>query len=203
MQVPSETFKAAAHLVVTGCKRRFPKVKIILAHLGGSTPFLASRVAILARHMGCQLTSDEILRDFRTFYYDTALSAWGPSLSAMDNFVPHTQVIFGTDFPGKWVIGIRAISPPLLSALAPSNSGDCIYVVIVFSDILFLAVSTQMSLWFTQQLINHYSAEHDDGFKLHDIVRNNALEVFPALCARILAKGSTIVAKIHNIPYML
>lgn len=87
---------------MTGCKRRFSKVKIILAHLGGTTPFLASRVAVLARYMGCQLTSEEMLCDFRTFYYDTALSAWGPSLSAMNDFVPHTRIIFGTDFPGEW-----------------------------------------------------------------------------------------------------
>ncbi|KXN89653.1 2-amino-3-carboxymuconate-6-semialdehyde decarboxylase [Leucoagaricus sp. SymC.cos] len=98
-EVPSETFKAAAHLVVTGCKRRFPRVKIILAHLGGSTPFLASRVAILSRYMGCELTEEEILHDFRSFYYDTALSAWGPTLTAMDNLVPHTRILFGTDFP--------------------------------------------------------------------------------------------------------
>ncbi|KAF5363283.1 hypothetical protein D9756_000448 [Leucocoprinus leucothites] len=98
-EVPSETFKAASHLVVTGCKRRFPKVKIILAHLGGSTPFLASRVAILSRYMGCKLTTDEMLHDFRTFYYDTALSAWEPSMAAMESFVPHTQIVFGTDFP--------------------------------------------------------------------------------------------------------
>lgn len=51
--------------------------------------------------MGCKLTPEEILEDFGTFYYDTALSAWGPNLTAMDNFVPHTQILFGTDFPGE------------------------------------------------------------------------------------------------------
>ncbi|KAJ2936907.1 hypothetical protein H1R20_g184, partial [Candolleomyces eurysporus] len=34
-EVPNETFKAAAHLVVTGRKRQYPDVKIILAHMGG------------------------------------------------------------------------------------------------------------------------------------------------------------------------
>lgn len=170
---------------MTGCKRRFPKVKIILAHLGGSTPFLASRVAVLARYMGCQLTSEEMLCDFRTFYYDTALSAWGPSLSAMNDFVPHTRIIFGTDFPGEWFCRCCLYWDPQM---------------IVLSDVLSLAVSTQTSLWFTRQLIDHYS---DDETKLHDIMRNNALGMFPALCARILAKGGTGVAKTHKIPHML
>jgi len=72
--------------------------------------------------------------------------------------------------------------------------------MIVLSDVLSLAVSAQTSLWFTRQLIDHYS---DDETKLHDIMRNNALGMFPALCARILAKGSTGVAKTHKIPHML
>lgn len=52
--------------------------------------------------MGCKLTPEEILEDFKSFYYDTALSAWGPNLAAMDKFVLPTQILFGTDFPGEW-----------------------------------------------------------------------------------------------------
>jgi len=72
--------------------------------------------------------------------------------------------------------------------------------MIVLSDVLSLAVSTQMSLWFTRQLIDHYS---DDEIRLRDIMRNNALGVFPALRARIFAKRSTEVAKTHKIFHML
>jgi 6-methylsalicylate decarboxylase len=99
-QVPNETFKAAAHLVVTGTKRKYPLVKIILSHLGGSTPFLAARVAILSEHMGCQLNREEILQDFKTFYYETALSGYDANLAAMEKFVGHDKLLFGTDFPG-------------------------------------------------------------------------------------------------------
>lgn len=100
-QVPNETFKAAAHLVVTGHRRRFPNVKIVLAHLGGNVPFLSARVALLSNYMGCTLTPDEILDDFKTFYYETALSASELSLTAMEIFVQHDHILFGTDFPGK------------------------------------------------------------------------------------------------------
>lgn len=101
-EVPNETFKAAAHLVVTGKKRRWPNLKIILAHLGGSTPFLAPRVAVLSGHMGCALSPDEILADFRTFYYDTALSSHETTLAAMRAFVDDSHLLFGTDFPGAF-----------------------------------------------------------------------------------------------------
>lgn len=99
--MPNETFKAAAHLVVTGHRRRFPNVKIILAHLGGSTPFLAPRVAVLSNYRGCTLTPEEILHDFGTFYYETALSCSEANLSAMERFVTTDRLLFGTDFPGK------------------------------------------------------------------------------------------------------
>ncbi|KAF5320707.1 hypothetical protein D9619_000875 [Psilocybe cf. subviscida] len=98
-EAPNETFKAAAHLVVSGNRRKFPHVKIILAHLGGTTPMLAARVAVLSSYMGCSLSPEEILEDFRTFYYESALSAHGPTLDAMRAFVDEDHVMFGTDFP--------------------------------------------------------------------------------------------------------
>ncbi|KAG1872679.1 hypothetical protein C8R48DRAFT_27649 [Suillus tomentosus] len=98
-EVPNETYKAAAHLVVSGKKRRFHNVNIILTHLGGSTPFLAPRVAALSHYMGCPLTPDEILEDFKSFYFETALSAHETTLTAMATFVPSDRLLFGTDFP--------------------------------------------------------------------------------------------------------
>ena len=99
-QVPNETYKAAAHLIVTGKKRRFHNVKIILAHLGGSTPFLAPRVAALSNYMGSPLSPNEMMHDFKTFYYETALSAHPTTLAAMDTFVPIDRILFGSDYPG-------------------------------------------------------------------------------------------------------
>ncbi|OJA18997.1 hypothetical protein AZE42_00331 [Rhizopogon vesiculosus] len=98
-EVPNETYKAAAQLVVSGKKRHFSNVNIILAHLGGSTPFLAARVAALSHHMGCPLTPGEIIEDFKSFYYETALSAHETTLTAMATFVPLDRLLFGTDFP--------------------------------------------------------------------------------------------------------
>ncbi|KAM6495815.1 hypothetical protein JOM56_008521 [Amanita muscaria] len=98
-EVPNETFKAAAHLVVTGCKRRYPRVKVILAHLGGSTVMLAPRVAVLSEYMGSELTADQILEDFKSFYFETALSAYEPNLLALNAFTSPDKILFGTDLP--------------------------------------------------------------------------------------------------------
>ena len=98
-EVPNETYKAAADLVTSGRKRQYPNARILLSHSGGSTPFLAARVAGLAHHLGCELTPDEIVDDFRTFYYETALSGFETNLIALESFVPPEQILFGTDFP--------------------------------------------------------------------------------------------------------
>lgn len=76
-------------------------MKIILSHLGGSTLALAPRVAVLSRHMGCTLTPEEIMEDFKSFYYETALSAHGTTLTTVKSSLQPDHVLFGTDFPGK------------------------------------------------------------------------------------------------------
>jgi predicted TIM-barrel fold metal-dependent hydrolase len=98
-EVPNETYKAAADLVTSGRKRQYPNARIILSHSGGSTPFLASRVAGLSHHLGCELSPEEIIADFRTFYFETALSGFETNLAALENFVPPEQILFGTDIP--------------------------------------------------------------------------------------------------------
>lgn len=51
--------------------------------------------------MGCTLSPSEILEDFKSFYFDTALSTSEGTLDLMDAFVglDGEKVLFGTDFP--------------------------------------------------------------------------------------------------------
>ncbi|MEU0493873.1 amidohydrolase family protein [Mycobacterium sp. NPDC006124] len=99
-ETPNETYKGAADLVTSGRKRQFPNVRIILSHSGGSTPVLAARVAALgAFHLDCNLSADEIIADFRSFYYETALSGFETNLEALESFVEPEHILFGTDFP--------------------------------------------------------------------------------------------------------
>ncbi|UZJ53621.1 hypothetical protein CBS101457_002941 [Exobasidium rhododendri] len=108
VEVPNETYKAAADLVTSGMKRRYPKVKIILSHSGGSTPFLACRAAVLGNYIGNtvvgnSLSIDEMLEDFKSFYYETALSGYKTNLVALQSFVEKDHILFGTDFPAVGV----------------------------------------------------------------------------------------------------
>ena len=130
VEVPHETFKAAASLVVSGRKRKYPNINFVLAHLGGSTPFLAPRVAVLSNYMGCELTPEETLEDFKTFYYETALSSHESTLTAMQSFVGPDKLVFGTDFPGRRSSRFHGL---------------------VVCSTLRAAVSKDMALWYTKQ----------------------------------------------------
>ncbi|KAF5387766.1 hypothetical protein D9615_000473 [Tricholomella constricta] len=159
-EVPNETFKAAAHLVVTGRKRTYPNVKIILAHLGGTTPLLAPRVAVLSNHMGCPLMPEDILEDFKTFYYETALSSYNASLAALDKFVDPSRILFGTDVPGEHI--------PISGKHTLRDRFSMRYT----------AVNVKMAKWYTDNVREHYGRE---GSQLEMVLGGNALFLFPRL----------------------
>lgn len=54
--------------------------------------------------MGSSLSPEEIIDDFKTFYYDTALSTHDHTLVAMKAFVGIDKIVFGTDFPGEFIL---------------------------------------------------------------------------------------------------
>ena len=81
--------------------RRFSRLKIVLAHMGGSTLALAPRVAGLAPYMGAPLSEDEILGEFRRFWWDTALSGDGGGSQASLTVGGTDRILWGSDFPGE------------------------------------------------------------------------------------------------------
>lgn len=99
--MPHETFKAAAQLVVSGKTRRFSCLAFILAHMGGSALALASRVAGLSRYMGAPLSEEEILAEFRRYWWDTALSDSFVAVGGAESWGFGNRVLWGSDFPGR------------------------------------------------------------------------------------------------------
>ncbi len=87
---PFEDTAAAMRLVLSGMHERYPKLRFIVPHLGGTLPFLLARVS---RH-----AVGEVLAGLRSMYYDTvngSADALGCSCRA---FGPD-RLLFGTDFP--------------------------------------------------------------------------------------------------------
>lgn len=95
---PYQTTKTATHLVVTNRIKENPDVKIILSHAGGFLPYAADRIAIIQLD-GEQKSPDDIHTQFKSFYYDTALSSSTSTMKALLDYADPNKITFGSDFP--------------------------------------------------------------------------------------------------------
>lgn len=102
---PHETGRTAAHMIMTGTKRRYSDVKVILSHAGGTLPLLAERLAQLDATLfkeklepSSPKTAEEIVADAKSFYFDLALSGTHNVLDLLLRWAPG-KVLYGSDFP--------------------------------------------------------------------------------------------------------
>ena len=100
IEMPTDTTRAIANLLVHGTTARFPRIHFIFSHAGGTLPMLAIRIRdfILSTHSAGAPRPDPI-SEMQRFHYDTA-QAFNPyALAALTRLVPSSQIVFGTDFP--------------------------------------------------------------------------------------------------------
>jgi predicted TIM-barrel fold metal-dependent hydrolase len=91
----------ATHLMFTGALDRFPGVRFILSHAGGTLPFLAWRL------FHCQMATpsiphwsyEQVCAAMRRFWYDTAMSVGPATLNCLFSIVGTERVVFGSDWP--------------------------------------------------------------------------------------------------------
>ena len=93
-----DTSRAAFNLVRNDVIRRYPRIRFILSHAGGFVPYAAHRMALaIAGETGRGL--NDILEDFRSFYFDIALSGSPAALPSLLQFAKRDHVLFGSDWP--------------------------------------------------------------------------------------------------------
>ncbi|KAJ5999590.1 amidohydrolase family protein [Penicillium sp. IBT 35674x] len=100
---PHETTRTAVDLIITNTKRSYPNCKVILSHAGGTLPFLISRICTVSREATearvYGKTSAEIMEDFKSFYFDLALSSSTAVLRLVLDMIPHDHLLYGSDYP--------------------------------------------------------------------------------------------------------
>jgi predicted TIM-barrel fold metal-dependent hydrolase len=100
-----DTSRAVMNLAVNGALRRYPNIRWILAHAGGTIPFLEYRIGWLDYRLNQvealgkikAAAPDGVLNDIKNLYYDTALSTAPAPLSALREFVGAEKILFGSD----------------------------------------------------------------------------------------------------------
>lgn len=97
---PFETTTAATRLILSGVLDRHPDLKLILAHSGGTLPFLAGRLEACTR--ADKASSKKIKMNFldyvKKLYFD-AVAYHSSTLNCTLSLVDIRQVLFGTDHP--------------------------------------------------------------------------------------------------------
>ena len=94
-----DTTRAAINLATNGVPRRYPNLRIILAHGGGFLPYAAHRIALTSSLLNQELTLEQMLEDLSSFYFDTALTASPTALPSLLAFAKPGHVLFGSDWP--------------------------------------------------------------------------------------------------------
>ena len=101
IEYPHDTSRAILSMLVSGTFARYRNIRFLFSHAGASIPVLAGRIAngLKARKDLAEIAPEGVLGEFKRLYYDTANSANPPTMAALLQLVPATQVVFGSDFP--------------------------------------------------------------------------------------------------------
>jgi predicted TIM-barrel fold metal-dependent hydrolase len=105
---------AVASLLFGGALTRYPNIRFILPHAGGTIPYLAARISAIGAspYAGkARRAAEETQRMLAALYYDTALSANQTQFDALHALVPMSNILFGSDYPwnpGASVVGMSA-----------------------------------------------------------------------------------------------
>jgi len=101
MEFTFDTTRAVFNLAYTGALERYPNIRFIAAHAGGTVPYLAARFDLLwfqdpnLVERAPRGGSAYLAR----LFYDTALSANPHALRSLTELVGADHILFGSDFP--------------------------------------------------------------------------------------------------------
>jgi predicted TIM-barrel fold metal-dependent hydrolase len=94
----TDTTRAIIGVTFSGDAARYPDIRFIWSHGGGSVPFLAGRIEGASAAAKDRLP-DGFLAAIEKYFYDLAGAANKGVVASLLQLVPPGQVLFGTDFP--------------------------------------------------------------------------------------------------------
>jgi predicted TIM-barrel fold metal-dependent hydrolase len=94
----TDTTRAIIGVAFSGDSTRFPDIRFIWSHAGGSAPFLAGRIDGASGGAKDRMPGG-FIAEAKKFYYDTAGAANRGAMASLLQLVSPAQILFGTDFP--------------------------------------------------------------------------------------------------------
>jgi predicted TIM-barrel fold metal-dependent hydrolase len=90
MEFVFDTTRAVANLIQNRSLKRYPGIRFIIPHAGGTVPFLAYRIS-----SGSQRT----IKLLKNLYFDVAYSATPHALRSLQELADPSHILFGSDYP--------------------------------------------------------------------------------------------------------
>jgi predicted TIM-barrel fold metal-dependent hydrolase len=94
----TETTFTIASVLYSGTAARFPNIRFIWSHGGGTMPYITGRFGVNADAKTPELPNG-VLYEIQKFYYDTAQAFNEYTLPTFTKLVPRSHILFGTDYP--------------------------------------------------------------------------------------------------------
>ncbi len=97
----ADTTRAIVSMAYTGASQRYPDIRMIFSHGGGTLPFLIRRFtqeAIRVPELR-KVLPNGFMPEARRFYYELAQIPIRAPLLALKEVVPVSNMLFGTDYP--------------------------------------------------------------------------------------------------------
>jgi predicted TIM-barrel fold metal-dependent hydrolase len=96
----TDTTRAIASYIYRGAARRYPDVRMVWSHSGGTMPFLMERFNGADRAPAARAQAPEGFRAAASrFFYDIAQSTHAVPSRALRETVPVDHIVFGSDYP--------------------------------------------------------------------------------------------------------
>ncbi len=99
IEYATDSTRTIAHVVFSGTATKFPDIRWIWSHSGGTLPFLSGRFVRLAAERKPAHLPNGPLPEFKKFYYELAQGNTPGQIAALLKMVDISQVLYGTDFP--------------------------------------------------------------------------------------------------------
>jgi predicted TIM-barrel fold metal-dependent hydrolase len=102
LEFGTDTTRSIFTIIFSGFAEKYPDINWIWSHGGGSITAFYERFtvqALMRPPYKDKFTRDQVDKQIRRFYYDTAAIPNDVTLSALAKMVPVSQILYGTDFP--------------------------------------------------------------------------------------------------------
>jgi len=100
IELGTDTTRNIASLLFSGTASKYPEIRFIFSHGGGTAPYLMNRfVTVMQRPDIAARLPKGLLYEVQKFYYDTAMFFNPNSWPTFKKVVPVSQMLYGTDYP--------------------------------------------------------------------------------------------------------